>query len=210
MPDEIAKQINEKIIEWSKHKSKLVVAVDGYTGIGKTTILNELAKLNSEILAIHQDDFLLSREEIKKLLQNATDRSVVFELKNRNSEKITQLITAFRSNTSTYSTKIIDPYTGKVDIEKSFDLSKRILVIEGVFMFHPKSLNSLWDKRIFLDGNTDTIDERRIKREKEKWGKDYFPEDHPDSYFKQVVIALKRYRKECKPEERADLVLNVC
>lgn len=210
MSDQIIKQINEKIIEWSKDKPKLVVAIDGYTGIGKTTILNELTSLNTDILAVHQDDFGFSRDTIEKLIKDAVDRSVVFELENRDSGKITELINTFKSNISTYSTKIRDPHSGQVDIEKTFDLAKKILVIEGVFMFHPKSLNHLWDKRIFLDGNIDIIDERRIKREKERWGERYFPEDHPDSYFRQVIIALKRYKKEYKPEEKADLVLHVC
>ena len=51
------------------------------------------------------------------------------------------------------------------------------------------------------------VDERRVQREKAKWGRDYFPETHPDSYFRQVMIALKRYQELYKPEASADLVL---
>lgn len=76
-------------------------------------------------------------------------------------------------------------------------------------MFHPKLLNRLWDKRIYLDGNIEGIDARRIRREKERWGRDYFPETHPDSYFRQVVIALKKYREEYRPEKIADLVIEL-
>ncbi|MBI3442394.1 MAG: hypothetical protein HY007_01350 [Candidatus Sungbacteria bacterium] len=94
-------------------------------------------------------------------------------------------------------------------ISRTFDLSKRIMVIEGVFMFHPQLLNDLWDKQIYLTGDIDKIDARRIKREQEKWGSDYFPETHPDSYFRQVTIALQRYIQQYKPEKVADLVLRV-
>lgn len=209
-PDKIAEEINEHIVDWVKGRDKLVVAIDGYSGIGKTTVLKNLAKINSDILPVNQDDFIFSRSTIKRLLEKAEDRSVVFELQNRDSKKIEHLINLFKeTNNGDYKTKISNPLTGEADIEKVFDLSRKILVIEGVFMFHPDSLNHLWDKRVHLHGDTDAIDERRIKREKEKWGKDYFPETHPDSYFRQVIIALKRYKEKHRPEEVADLVLNV-
>ena len=77
-------------------------------------------------------------------------------------------------------------------------------------MFHPElPLNKLWDKRIYLEGDIEKIDERRIKREKEKWDKDYFPETHPDSHFRQVTIGLKRYIELCKPNKIADLVIKM-
>ena len=102
-----------------------------------------------------------------------------------------------------------DGVSGKIEEDKIFDLSKRIMVVEGVFMFHPElPLNKLWDKRIYLRGDIDKIDERRIKLEKDRWGKDYFPETHPDSYFRQVTIGLRRNNELYKPEEIADLVLD--
>lgn len=76
-------------------------------------------------------------------------------------------------------------------------------------MFHPQNLNRLWDRRIYLTGDLQKIDERRVKREKERWIENYFPETHPDSYFKQVTIALKRYQQEFEPEKLADLVFRV-
>ena len=76
-------------------------------------------------------------------------------------------------------------------------------------MFHPKALNHLWDKRIFLGGNMELIGKRRIEREKLKWGDNYFPEDHPDSFFRQVLIAFNRYNETYKPEEVADAVFYI-
>ena len=83
------------------------------------------------------------------------------------------------------------------------------MVIEGVFMFHPKLLNKLWDRRIYVSGNVKAIDKRRVAREKKRWGKSYFPETNPDSYFRQVIIALIRYIKQFKPEKSADKVIYV-
>ena len=208
--EEIIKQINNKIILWSKEKDKLVVAIDGYTGLGKTTILKKLVEVNPEIISVNRDDFLFSRQEIEERLNKSKDRSSVFEREVNDDKKIEGLVNAFKNGEVSYSVFIRDSVSGKVEVKKIFDLSKRIMVIEGVFMFHPElGLNKLWDKRIYLHGDVSRIDERRVKREKEKWGKDYFPETHPDSYFRAVTTGLKRYIDLYSPEEIADLVIKI-
>ena len=205
----IAEKVNKKIIEWSKEKPKLVVAIDGYTGVGKTTLLNNLAKLNLNILPVNRDDFQISRTKFEDLYKNVKDRTAIFELEMNDSAKLEKLVQTFRESNKLYKIKAYDGVSGKIIIPRLFDLSKKIMVVEGVFMFHPQLLNHLWDKRIYLDGNREEIDARRIKREKERWGKDYFPETHPDSYFKQVIIALQRYKKLYKPEKVADIIISL-
>jgi len=161
--------------------------------------------MNADILPVHWDDFVLPRKKNELLLKKAKDRTKVFELHNNYYGKLRQIFKKFKKGGGVHNVKIFDPRSGKVNIPKSFDLSKKILVAEGVFLFHPKLLNNIWDKRIYLDGNTREIDTRRVRREKKKWGKEYFPETHPDSYFRLVTLALKRYRKLYSPEKKADL-----
>jgi len=203
---------NEKIKEWAKETpSKLIVGLDGYTGIGKTTLLNNLAFMNSDILPVNRDDFLFSREIVREKLSKAIDRSKIFELEVCDDKKMEDFINAFKKGeVSEYEINTFDPISGEVNIPKKYDFSKKIMMVEGVFMFHPElPLNKLWDKKIYLEGDIEKIDERRIKREKEKWGKDYFPETHPDSYFRQVTTGLKRYIELYKPKEIADLVIKM-
>jgi uridine kinase len=164
--EELATQANNKIKEWAKGREKLVVAIDGYTGVGKTTLLENLVKINSEILPVHMDDFMMTNPESFYLEQYDLD--------------------ALRKKVESFE--------------------KGVLVIDGVFMAHEKVKN-LWDKIIYLDGIEEEIDKRRVAREKARWGEKYFPETHPDSYFRKAIIALKKYRKEYKPEQMADLVL---
>ena len=208
MDDPTVKQLDKAIKKWSRQNDKLVVAIDGYTGVGKTTLLNSLANLNKGVLPVNRDDFVLPRITVEHLLKQAKDRSQVFELQICDTKKIEKLINAFRKGERIFKTKVYDPVSGKVNVAKDFDLSKKVLVIEGVFMFHPKLLDHLWDKRVYIRGDIKDVDVRRVQREKAKWGQDYFPETHPDSYFRQVIIALKRYQKLYKPEASADLILN--
>lgn len=197
--------------EIAKHKSdgKIIVDIDGYSGIGKTTILKELAQRNPDYLEVHRDDFLIPRKSYEALLAQTDDKSVVFETEILDLKKILNFIKAFRTSDSVYRTTIFDTKSGECDIERKYDFSKRILVLEGVFLFHPKQLLDVFDVKIFLDGDRLVADRRRIKREKEKWGKDYFPEDHPDSYVRHLKIAFDRYLKMYKPKESADLVISV-
>ena len=209
-PEILAQKINEVISGWAKDASKLVVAIDGYTGVGKTTLLNNLAAINPDIIPVNRDDFMLSREVVQEKLAKADDRSKVFELEVSDDKKLEDFIKKFRNTDEPYRIDTYDGVSGNVNVPKTYDFSKKIMVIEGVFMFHPEfSRSKFWDKRIYLQGDINKIDERRIKREKERWEKDYFPETHPDSYFKQVIIGLKRYIELYKPDKIADLVLKV-
>jgi len=207
---ELAGEINKALEDWSKNKDKLVVAIDGYTGVGKTTIIKELEKINFDIVIVHRDDLLLDRQTIENLLSNTEDKSLVWELRVTDNEKIEKLIQAFKNGEKIFETYIRDEVTGKIDKLKKYDLDKKIMIIEGVFMFHPElPIDKLFDKRIYLEGDQEKIDERRIKREKARWGDEYFPETHPDSYLRHIIIALKRYFSTHKPHTIADLVLKV-
>jgi radical SAM protein with 4Fe4S-binding SPASM domain len=54
----IAKKINAKIAGWAKDQPKLVVAIDGYAGSGKTTVANFITRQNTKVLVVHLDDFI--------------------------------------------------------------------------------------------------------------------------------------------------------
>ncbi len=207
--DEIVKKANDAINSWVDGPKKLVVAIDGYTGVGKTTLLNQLAEINPDILPAYKDDFLLSRQFRTKHLSEFDDKSVYFELHNNDYEKIEAFVTRFKLSSESYTIKIFNGETGEIDIDKTFDFSKKILIIEGIFLFHPERLNYLWDKRIFLEGDTTLIDERRVKREKERWGDKYYSETNTDSHFRHTIIAFQRYKEKYKPEKMADLVISV-
>jgi uridine kinase len=207
---ELAKKVNKAVVLWSKNKDKLIVVIDGYTGVGKTTLLNNLANLNPDIIPVNRDDFMFSRETVREKISKAKDKSKIWELKACDNRKLKNFVKTFKNTDKIYKINTYNSVSGKINIPKTFDFSKKIMVIEGVFIFHPKlPFSKLCDKKIYLYGDIQKINRRRIKREKEKWGREYFPENHPDSYVKQIILALERYIDKYHPEKMADLVFKI-
>jgi uridine kinase len=207
----IAKKINKAIKEWSKNHIKLVVAIDGYAGSGKTTVADFIAKQNFDVLVVHLDDFIQHWQDRKKMIDEAEDRSQVFEYNWYRYDDLEKLINDFKTkNEGVAKFKTYDYDKNEFGPQKSFDLSKKIMVIEGIFLFHPAhKISKLWDKTVYLNVDFAKADKKRIAREKKKWGREYIPEDHLDNWIKYYKEAYVRYVKEIKPQKISDLVINV-
>ena len=72
--ERIANKINEIIQVWVKGRTKLIVAIDGYAGSGKTTVADFIAKQNSDLLVVHLDDFIHHWKDRKKMIEKAKDK----------------------------------------------------------------------------------------------------------------------------------------
>jgi uridine kinase len=209
---EIAKRIDRMIKSWLPEEKKIVIAIDGYSGSGKTTVLEYLARINNNVLPLFLDDFIEHWSKRKKMMDQAKNKSKVFELKWYRYRDVEELISRFRKQKSGLHKAIVYDYE-KNDFGpiKKFDLSKRVLVIEGIFLFHPEhKISKMWDKKIYLDINFEKGDLRRTQREMEKWGEQYTPETHPDSYVLIFKQAYKKYLEKYKVKSRADVVINRC
>ncbi len=186
-----------------------VVAIDGYSGSGKTRLLRALARLNRNILAVHLDDFLNTGKKRRALLKTARDPSVVFELHWNNVEKVQRLLRAYRIQSGSYSVGVYNSKTDRYDKKRVFDLSKKVLVLEGIFLLHPKLYPHTFDATVYLDIDLKVAKARRMQREKRRWGRAYVPEDRPDSFFRLFTFAYTRYVKQYRPKKIADLVVKV-
>lgn len=209
--ERIAKKINGQISAWIKNRVKLVMAIDGYAGAGKTTIADYIAKHNPNALIIHLDDFIRHWKDRKQMIEMAKDKSKVFEYNWYRYEDLEKLIKEFRDkNKGCLNLKTYDFDINDFGPKKSFDLSKKILIIDGIFLFQPKhKISKLYDKKIYLDVDFAKADKKRIAREKKKWGKSYVPENHPDNWTKYFKIAYRRYVKIYKPQNKADVVFKI-
>lgn len=205
--ERIAKRINKETQEWAKGRNKMIVAIDGYAGSGKTTVADYIGKQNSDVLVIHLDDFIHHWKKRKQMIESAKDKAKVFEYEWYRYDDLEKLVRQFKAKEKgSVKSKIYD-YDKNDFTSASFDLSKKILVIDGIFLFHSKhKINKLWDMRVYLDVNFAKADKRRVAREKKKWGETYVPETHPDNWVRYFKEAYRKYKKEWKPQKRADMV----
>lgn len=209
--ERIAKKINEEILKWQKSHDKLIVAIDGYAGSGKTTVADFIGKQNPDVLVVHLDDFIHLSKYRKKMIKEAKDKSKVFEYNWYRYGDLEKLLSEFKTkNKGLLKLKIYDYDKNKFYPKKLFKLSKKILVIDGIFLFHSKhKIDSLFDKTIYLDTDFIKADKKRIARDKKRHGKKYVPESHPDSWVKYFKEAYNRYIKEHKPHKSRDVVFKV-
>ena len=209
--EEIAEKINRMIKRWLSDEKKIVIGIDGYSGSGKTAVLEYLARNNNNILPLSLDDFVEHWSKRKKMMNQVKDKSRVFELRWYRYGEIEELVLKFRKRKDGFHRAVVYDYErndfGPI---KKFDLSKRVLVVEGIFLFHTKhKLSRMWDRKIYLDISFEEGDRRRVQREMEKWRERYIPETHPDSYVLPFKQAYKRYLEKYKVKSGVDAVIKV-
>lgn len=179
-----ASQVEALLPQWIEKFHRPVIAIDGIGGSGKTTLTNSLAVGLPGIQVLHLDDFLLPATEREQLLESAADPVEIFEFHWNDYPTVRQAVMEFKNGSEGTA-----------------------LIVEGILMFHPGLLDDLWDVRIYLDGNLETIKKRRTEREKARWGADYISEDDPSSWFGLANKGQEKYHQDYKPRERADLIL---
>lgn len=208
--ERIAKRINKEIKEWINSHDTMIVAIDGYAGSGKTTVADFLGKQNPDVLVIHLDDFIHHWKKRKQMIESAKNKAKVFEYEWYRYDDLEKLIKQFMGKKKgAVKAKTYDYDKNDFSVTK-YDLSKKIMVIDGIFLFHPKhTMHKLWDKKIYLHTDLAKADKKRIAREKKKWGKAYVPENHPDNWVRHFKKAYRDYIKTWKPQRRADRVFEV-
>lgn len=208
--ERIAKKICQEIKVWKKDHAKLIVAVDGYAGSGKTTVGKFIAKHDKDVLSIHLDDFINHWKVRKQMIEKARDKSKVFEYHWYRYDDLGRLIKAFLNEKKSIKLKTYDYDKNDFGPKQTFELSKKVLVIDGIFLFHPKhAITKYIHKNIYLDADFAKADKKRIAREKKKFGKNYLPDDHPDNWVRYFKVAYTRYVVNHEPHKKADLLFEV-
>ncbi len=193
---------------------KLIIGVEGYSGTGKTTLLREVAKQLPSILPVHRDDFMIPRKEWEAIFSHTKDRSKALEYQAVDQRLIHEFASLYRvsNDEQTFLLRADESAgnkSGEQNIPCQFDFSKRIMVIEGMWLYHPSQFDDIFDYRIYLDADQETADKQRREREMARWGDQYFPDTHPESYFRLIKIAYNDYLEKHTPLERANLVIHL-
>ncbi len=141
----------------------LIIGIYGGTGSGKTTIVNMIAShfSSNDIEIISQDSYYkdnsdISYEDRCKLNfdhPDAIDFNLLHKhIKNlRKGETVEQPIYDFKIHNRLKKTIQIKP--------------KKILILEGILIMCHAEIRSIFDLKIFINANSKTRMERRIKRD---------------------------------------------
>lgn len=169
------------ISSWSDKRRKLVLAVDGHMGSGKSSLIELVAKTNSRILHISADDFIYPPDHQSENITKKANHPTSVEQYFIDFEAIRKIVHAYRhSFEPAYRVRLPDG-----DI-KYFDFSKPIMIVEGLFLLHPRLFDNEWDKKIFI---TNEYNDLRATKEH------------------ILETAYRKYLEEYKPQTYADLVL---
>ena len=161
----------------------LIIGIYGGTGSGKTTIVNMIAShfSSNDIEIISQDSYYkdnsdISYEDRCKLNfdhPDAIDFNLLHKhLKNlRKGETVEQPIYDFKIHNRLKKTIQIKP--------------KKILILEGILIMCHAKIRSIFDLKIFINANSKTRMERRIKRDIAERGRSR------DEVLKRYIETLK-------------------
>jgi uridine kinase len=161
----------------------LIIGIYGGTGSGKTTIVNMIAShfSSNDIEIISQDSYYkdnsdISYEDRCKLNfdhPNAIDFNLLHKhLKNlRKGGTVEQPIYDFKIHNRLKKTIQIKP--------------KKILILEGILIMCHAEIRSIFDLKIFINANSKTRMERRIKRDITERGRSR------DEVLKRYIETLK-------------------
>ena len=161
----------------------LIIGIYGGTGSGKTTIVNMIAShfSSNDIEIISQDSYYkdnsdISYEDRCKLNfdhPDAIDFNLLHKhIKNlRKGETVEQPIYDFKIHNRLKKTIQIKP--------------KKILILEGILIMCHAEIRSIFDLKIFINANSKTRMERRIKRDITERGRSR------DEVLKRYIETLK-------------------
>jgi uridine kinase len=192
----------------SRARCRLILGIDGYPGIGKTTFASALAAQRRDATTINLDDFLVQSGKVCSLLRQRDVSAERLAEGLHRTQTVTKLVSAFRRSRRSFRYLAYSPSTGRCDRPRRIRLLKPLLIAEGVFSLHPRGLHGLWDIKVFLKGRYARADKRYRRRARLAWGSD-IPRSSPRSAIGVLRTAYKRYVRDARPDQHADIVVDV-
>lgn len=161
----------------------LIIGIYGGTGSGKTTIVNMIAShfSSNDIEIISQDSYYkdnsdISYEDRCKLNFDHPD-AIDFNLLHKHIENLRKGETVEQP---IYDFKIHNRLKKTIQIKP-----KKILILEGILIMCHAEIRSIFDLKIFINANSKTRMERRIKRDIVERGRSR------DEILKRYIETLK-------------------
>lgn len=208
--DNFIRAIIDRVVLWqANHDQRLVVGLDGTSGIGKTTIAQQIAERYPHVTVVHLDHFMFPYTDRARALRAAADKPSVYTTAWYNISALQKLIRTFRAPHDTRTLDIIHTALGKEKPKtKTYNMMNKILLLEGVFLRHSSFLpKKMFDKHIFLTTHPAIIHSRKENRAKRRYSN---KEINTYNVLHLIFsVAWKRYIEKCNPAEHADLTIEM-
>lgn len=189
LEDEIFNYIIVKIKNIVEQKDKCIVAIDGKTASGKSTIANFLNdKLNTSI--IHMDDFFLPLELRTNQRYSTAGGNVHYERFNKEVANNLKISRGFKYQQFNCKKMKLDTWH-KVE-------NKKVIIVEGSYSTHPK-IKVCYDLKIFLDISQEEQKNRILKRN----GTEIL-----DQFLNKWIPLEEAYFKEYNIINKCDIIVN--
>ena len=146
----------------------IVIGIAGGTGSGKTTITRKIMEhFGDDVTVIYHDDYYKARHDLtyEERVKLNYDHPAAFD-----TELMIRDLCALRSGVAidcpVYDYTIYDRTEETKTVKPS-----RVILVEGILIFHEKALRDLMDIKLFVDADADVRILRRILRDVKERGR---------------------------------------
>ena len=181
---------------------RYVLGVSGSSGSGKSEIIKKLSKkINGNLISIiSQDNYYKQRDSQSIDLNGFHNFDLPESIDKKNFyNDIVKLISGNNIEYFEYNYNNPDLKSIKKKIT-----SNPIIIVEGLFVFHYKKINSLFNSRVFIDAELNLMIKRRLNRDLIERG--YDKNDVEYRYKNHVIPAFKKFTEPYKNE--SNLIIN--
>ena len=170
-------------------KNRKIIAIDGGSASGKTTLASALEK-KYDATVLHMDDFFLTPDMRTKKRLSEVGGNVSWE---RFEKEV--LIPISQGKEISY--RAFDCKTGSFK-DTIVITPRKLVIVEGAYSMHPR-LSGYYDFSVFLDIDKDTQRERVLKRNSDTCG----------AFFEKWIPMEDNYFEKTNIKNRCDLVINI-
>ncbi len=160
----------------------MVIGIAGGTGSGKTTITRKIEeRFGNDVTVIYHDDYYKARHDLtyEERVKLNYDHPAAFD-----TDLMIRDLSALRSGAAidcpVYDYSIYDRTERTQTVTPS-----KVIIVEGILIFHEKELRDLMDIKLFVDADADVRILRRILRDVKERGRSL------DSVISQYLETVK-------------------
>jgi len=169
----------------------MLVAIDGHSAAGKSTLAAAITESIPSVLVIHTDDFYRPMTITER---EALDGKGGYE-SYYDWQRLKQQVLEPLSRGKATRYQKYDWQTNRLNEEWHEVESEGIIVVEGCYSMRPE-LRDCFDVMLFVESSA-----------KERWQRQLARDDSPEEWFNRWDAAERYYMKTYSPKESADIVV---